>query len=765
MVWYWGPGRGASGYNPETVNAFRRALKGEDDGILLGWKGETPKIRHFRDYANYYAGVEPRPEWFGLKSWGEYRPLLRSEYEAREKAGKDTTAEKMLLDLLVHYEWLKAADRIGKAAQEEGGFFQVLPNPEDLSNGNDFLFLAGLARVGGRTEEYFQSPLYMNGAYYRFPYFRDRTADGTETGIVLEAGGGGNGKPYYTAETSLKLAYEVSLATQADHLEGDFWWGFARPLAELAKEPLHRDRYGAILAYGLGFRYAREDAKIERLKPDFLSLTSRRLFRPWGTDYRAWNWRLNTEFSPDRDLARLGYVFAGQGAESLQEADFSAKTVLFSAAPPTEAEWTRFTELLTSGRIADGIVMWKMDPSCLLLLMQLFFLALSRALFSAGRSIAARIAIIAITTKSSINVNRFIIISFFLFCRADALSQNQPRCSRITFRFPFVFRLRVLERSQGELGQSFNIFIEVEADAGDAGNRQAGHRLVVESYDRNILRNAHPALAQKLLGLQGKIVIVAEERGRQRRAGTQQFFQVGLRRLRRDAPLGAELHAVMPRQLPDQRIAGVVRRVTLFEPVAPDIPDAAVAVFVEKLNREAASLGQIQPEMVDRQGVERVERNHGAVVAQHVGEREKARHVQRPDQNRPRLDLGEEIQRPRLPLELLGQRQAVRRRDDGVQIKTALIKTALDFLNQRSAPRVGRLFTQTEPHHAGSPVQQRTGKKGRLIPHAPGVLADLFGFFQGDARLVVQRIADGNRGNLEHLGDFTNGHNEINLLS
>ncbi len=357
MVWYWGPGRGASGYNPETIDAFRRALKGEDDGILLGWKGETPKLRHFRDYANYYAGVEPRPEWFGLKNWNEYRPLLKPEYEAREKAGKDTTAEKMLFDLLVHYEWLKAADRIGKAAKEEGGFFQVLPNPEDLSNGNDFLFLAGLARVGGRTEEYFQSPLYMNGAYYRFPYFRNRTADGTETGIVLEAGGGGNGKPYYTAETSLKLAYEVSLATQADHLEGDFWWGFARPLAELAKEPLHRDRYGAILAYGLGFRYAREDAKIERLKPDFLSLTSRRLFRPWGTDYRAWNWRLNTEFSPDRDLARLGYVFAGQGAESLQEPDFSAKTVLFSAAPPTEAEWARFTELLKSGRIADGIVM------------------------------------------------------------------------------------------------------------------------------------------------------------------------------------------------------------------------------------------------------------------------------------------------------------------------------------------------------------------------------------------------------------------------
>lgn len=118
------------------------------------------------------------------------------------RPGKDVTAEGMLLDLLVHYEWLKAADRLGRAAKEEGGFFKVLPNPEDLANGNDFLFLAGLANVGGRTEEYFQSPLFMNGAYFRFPYFRDRTSGDTETGVVLEAGAGGNGAPYYTAEMS-----------------------------------------------------------------------------------------------------------------------------------------------------------------------------------------------------------------------------------------------------------------------------------------------------------------------------------------------------------------------------------------------------------------------------------------------------------------------------------------------------------------------------------------------------------------------------------
>ena len=358
MVWHWGPGRGASGYNPETIKAFRQSLKGEDEGFLFGWRNETPRRWYFRDYVNYYLGGEPRPEAFGFKSWDDYRPLLQPEYEAKRKEGKDATADGMLLDLLVHYEWLKAADRIGRAAKEEGGFFQVLPNPEDLANGNDFLFLAGLTNVDGRTEEYFSTPLFMSGAYCRFPYFRDRTAAGTQTGVVLEAGAGGNSQPYYTAETSLKTAYEVTLATRADHLEGDFWWGFPRPLAELGKEPLHRDRYGAILAYGLGFRYGREDmTAFARLEPDFLSITSRRLFRPWGTVYRPWNWRLDTQYSPDQELVRLGYVPAGQGEESLREPGFQAEILFNSASPVTEWGWKRFQELLKSGDVKHGIVM------------------------------------------------------------------------------------------------------------------------------------------------------------------------------------------------------------------------------------------------------------------------------------------------------------------------------------------------------------------------------------------------------------------------
>ena len=50
-------------------------------------------------------------------------------------------------------------------------------------------------------------------------------------------------------------------------------------------------------------------------------------------------------------------------------------------------------------------------PSCFKLPRQTVDLPLSRALFSAGNSIAAKIAMMAITTRSSIKVNNFLMVS------------------------------------------------------------------------------------------------------------------------------------------------------------------------------------------------------------------------------------------------------------------------------------------------------------------------------------------------------------------
>ena len=55
------------------------------------------------------------------------------------------------------------------------------------------------------------------------------------------------------------------------------------------------------------------------------------------------------------------------------------------------------------------------SPICFKLLMQFALLPLSRAWLNAGSSIEARIAMIAMTTRSSIRVNGWCFISFFLF--------------------------------------------------------------------------------------------------------------------------------------------------------------------------------------------------------------------------------------------------------------------------------------------------------------------------------------------------------------
>ena len=54
-------------------------------------------------------------------------------------------------------------------------------------------------------------------------------------------------------------------------------------------------------------------------------------------------------------------------------------------------------------------------PICLRLFMQVVERAFSRAWFNAGSSMAASIAMIAITTRSSINVNDFFFICIILF--------------------------------------------------------------------------------------------------------------------------------------------------------------------------------------------------------------------------------------------------------------------------------------------------------------------------------------------------------------
>ncbi len=348
LTWHWGSGRGKAGYSPETVKAFRADLAGRDAGFRVAFGEGAEQTFHFADYVKFYFGASPAPAWFGWSSWEHYQP----------PSPESNGAEQLLFDLLVHYEYLKTADRIGDAVEKAGGRFQVLPNPEDLANGIDALFLAGLTRVYARTEEYFRSNVNMNALYNRFPYLKNLTSHEREYGIVLETGWGGNADPYYSTTAALRSATEATIAGKFDHFEGDFWpsSGYDIKNASL-KSSTNRRRYAILLAYALGFKYGREDAAFHRLKPEFISITSRQIFRPWGAVFYPWTWWLNTANSPEQAFARDGYPFFGAGDESAANGLLpKLDTVVLSASPMTEACYLALKKDLRSGERKQLIV-------------------------------------------------------------------------------------------------------------------------------------------------------------------------------------------------------------------------------------------------------------------------------------------------------------------------------------------------------------------------------------------------------------------------
>jgi len=353
MIWMWGAGRGRSGYNPATIRAFRLDLQGLDEGLTVsfGGEGETPKRFYLADYARFYLGGMIEPGDLRLRDWAEYRPTTARQAERNPQLYD--LRRQLLFDLLCHYEWLKFAQKLGRTCSLEGGVFQCLTNPEDMANGGDFLFGCGLESVGVMTEEFFRSARFLDGAYFRFPYLRSVSRSPRQAGVVMESGVGGNLEPYYEPELGYAVAYELTLAAKADMFEGDFWPSNAIPWTDMLRQADLCRRAQLLLAYGLAFQHARQDAA-SRETPQFLSVTSRRIFRPWGEEWIPWDWRLDNPLSPELVLAQSGFVFEGVGEEALSWQP-PAKVLVYSPAPPTEQGWRRLTKLLADGQTAQAI--------------------------------------------------------------------------------------------------------------------------------------------------------------------------------------------------------------------------------------------------------------------------------------------------------------------------------------------------------------------------------------------------------------------------
>lgn len=361
FVWTHRGGRGASGYHEETVRAFREDLQGNDEGLAVTLNGQGRTVLHFAEYAAHYFGGLPSPTDLGFSSWAEYQPITYEQYNEHRDPPQDATTGAggsavfdsafsqylILHDLLCSYEWAKTAQAVGRSARAEGGKAGLMPHPEDLANGSDYLFLVGLHDVSYAMTEYFNDPIFLDGAYHHLPYLRRHARGDQSPGIVVETGHGGHGEPYYATEVSYAVAYEIMAATDVRHLESDFW-GAQGPLDEETQNPTKVRRMQGALAYGLGYTDARTDQP-ERLPADVIAVSDRAIFRPGGLTFDPWIRHLRRDHSPEGALAAAGFLFDGIGQEATGDINDVQPTLLYHPDHPTEKSWTAVVNRLVDG--------------------------------------------------------------------------------------------------------------------------------------------------------------------------------------------------------------------------------------------------------------------------------------------------------------------------------------------------------------------------------------------------------------------------------
>ena len=379
----WAFGRGSGGCNPVTIAQFRQDLEGRDKGFVCNIDGENKTIK-FADYAEYYLGFVPEPKSLGLSSWYDYYPTRKAKYDPEgyekyiidgehpvefyfnidKETKSDFIPEFLLRDMLIHYEYLKFCDALGKEASSLGGVYFPMPNTEDMANGSDLFFLSSLVSIQGNMEEFFPCPVFNDVAYTRLDYLTRnlRNIRGKRFGVVLESGGGGNACPYYEHFVDFMVAYESTLVNRANMLEGDFWPGLHAdldpnyPLEEYKKDVAIGERMKTILSYANGFKYANED-KGEKLKSSFTTVISRRIFRPWGKEYKTYTYFFgdpNKEIQPDEVLYNSGYVFDTVGFEDAE--NLSGEMVIWTANTPTVKKFDTFLRRMKEGFINTGML-------------------------------------------------------------------------------------------------------------------------------------------------------------------------------------------------------------------------------------------------------------------------------------------------------------------------------------------------------------------------------------------------------------------------
>ena len=245
-VWMWQGG--PWGYGDWDAQAFRTDLQELDEGLRLA-SGAT--IR-FWDYVAAYGTPRLNPADIGIASWDAFTPK-----PAPDITGAAAARHSFTFTALTHYEWLRFAQAMGSEAESWGGRFHGTLNPEDVSNGGDYVFWSRLADTGTEYLERFGSPDATESWRHYLPYLRQEATRGSKRlGVIYEVGVGGHGKPYLDAEVAYCLSYDAQASGQFDDFQNE-WMGEADWAA--SQEGYHRDRLQNWLATARAFNQVRAD--------------------------------------------------------------------------------------------------------------------------------------------------------------------------------------------------------------------------------------------------------------------------------------------------------------------------------------------------------------------------------------------------------------------------------------------------------------------------------------------------------------------------
>ncbi|MBP5274604.1 MAG: hypothetical protein ILO36_06700, partial [Abditibacteriota bacterium] len=217
---------GRWGYADADIAAYRKALSGTDGGLDIIEDGKIKNVS-FRDYYEDYTGFMPSPGDAGFGSWDEYVPP--AEPDRVFEMGDAQRLRHSLFLTLCHYSWLKLLNETGNYYSSlNGGKLWIIPNPEDVYDGADYIWACRLAGVGGILCEYFGNPGFLDAAYHSGPYLRSNSdRGGALEGPVFETNAGGHGLPYYDPWVAFVTAFDLYAAMQANVTKNDFLEGDA----------------------------------------------------------------------------------------------------------------------------------------------------------------------------------------------------------------------------------------------------------------------------------------------------------------------------------------------------------------------------------------------------------------------------------------------------------------------------------------------------------------------------------------------------------